>query len=354
MITSKQQAGIEVGVASGLLAAALLPGASAAVRAEAALGGVLLTVLSAVTDYEGGAFPIVSLAQHRALQAACGTALCVGGLRRGGRDGGWALSLAGSAQLALALIGPKRADAGPPDTLYGPLDTPKPLAEGLWIVDSRLGPGLPVRMTVIRLENGDVLLHSPTRFDPALLAAIEAIGPIRHIVAPSTIHWVFVKPWQDVVSMATVWAVSGLAGRAQVRRAGLRIDHVLSDTAPAAWAGQIDQAAVRGGFGFVEVAMFHRASRTALMTDLVQNVETGKLPWLFRPLARLLGNAAPEGGAPAHLRALVGMGRPSAEAVGRIIGWAPDRVVVAHGEPVEADAAGYLRRSLAWLAAQAG
>ena len=54
------------------------------------------------------------------------------------------------------------------EATYPPLDTLKPVADGLWIVDSGpmqvAGAPLPVRMTVAKLTNGDVWLHSPTRF----------------------------------------------------------------------------------------------------------------------------------------------------------------------------------------------
>ena len=50
---------------------------------------------------------------------------------------------------------------------YPPLDVMKPVADGVWIVDSGplrvLGMPLPVRMTVVRLASGDLWLHSPTR-----------------------------------------------------------------------------------------------------------------------------------------------------------------------------------------------
>ena len=234
------------------------------------------------------------------------------------------------------------------DTTYRPVDVLKPVADGLWMVDSVLGPGLPVRMTVIRLASGDLLLHSPTRHSQALQAAVEALGPIRHVVAPSTVHWVFAKPWRAAVPGAEVWGAPGLRERGQVRRSGLVIDHELSDTAPPVWADEIDLAIVRGAFGFAEVAMLHRPSRTALLTDLVQNLEPQKVPWFLRPAGRLLGNIGPTGRAPAHLRALVSRG--NREAGRRIVDWAPDRVIVGHGQPFETDAANRLRRSLAWLA----
>ncbi len=233
------------------------------------------------------------------------------------------------------------------DMAYQPVDEPKPVADGVWIVDSVLGPGLPVRMTVIRLESGDLLLHSPTRYSAALQTAIEALGPIRYLVAPNTVHWVFVRAWRNALPGAEVFGAPGLRERRQVKRAGLVIDHDLGDTPPPAWADDIEQVVVRGRFGFSEVAFLHRPSRTALFTDLVQNFESQKLPWLLRPLGRALGNVAPTGRAPAHLRALVG--HRSRDAARRIVAWAPALVLVTHGHPFETDAAEKLRRSLAWL-----
>ena len=65
---------------------------------------------------------------------------------------------------------------------YPPLDVPKPIAKNLWNVDS--GPlrvmgliPLPVRMTIIRLADGGLLLHSPTRFDFDLARELEKSVP---------------------------------------------------------------------------------------------------------------------------------------------------------------------------------
>ena len=68
------------------------------------------------------------------------------------------------------------------DVSYSPLDVPKPIAKNLWNVDS--GPlrvmgliPLPVRMTIIRLADGGLLLHSPTRFDFDLARELEKSVP---------------------------------------------------------------------------------------------------------------------------------------------------------------------------------
>lgn len=237
---------------------------------------------------------------------------------------------------------------------YPPLDVLKPVAPDLWIVDSgplhAFGLTLPVRMTVARLDTGETWLHSPTRFSFELRAAIERIGPIRHVVAPNAAHWLYVKQWQDHCPDALTWAAPGLRERGQVRRSGVRLDTDLGDRAPEAWEGEIDQKVVPGGLGFREVACFHRPSRTLLLTDLVLNLEAEKLPPLTRFAMRLAGTLAPDGRAPAQLRAVVKLNRrEAARAARHLVAWAPERVMVTHGLPIERDATARLRHSLRWL-----
>jgi Domain of unknown function (DUF4336) len=238
--------------------------------------------------------------------------------------------------------------------VYPPLDVLKPVAENVWIVDSGplrvLGMPLPIRATVIRLHDGDLLLHSPTRFDDGLRREMEKLGRIRHLVAPNAVHWSFLKSWQQRCPDTLTWAAPGLRERRQVRKAGVRLDRELTDVPPADWAGEIMQVVVPGGANFREVALFHLATRTLVLTDLVQNFEPEKLPVLMRPWARLIGVTAPDGRAPVYLRLLVRRGRPkAAEAASRMVEWGPARVIFSHGAWFQRDGTAELRRSLRWL-----
>ncbi|MFC7608572.1 DUF4336 domain-containing protein [Teichococcus aestuarii] len=135
-----------------------------------------------------------------------------------------------------------------------------------------------------------------------------------------------------------------------MRKSRLRLDHDLAGAAPEPWAGEIEQRVVPGAGGFREVAFFHQPSRSLLLTDLVQNLEPGKLPPLVRPLARLAGVTAPEGGTPAYLRALLRLRRrDAAEAARQMLAWQPERVIFAHGAWFELDGTAALRRALSWL-----
>ncbi|ODN71774.1 DUF4336 domain-containing protein [Methylobrevis pamukkalensis] len=237
---------------------------------------------------------------------------------------------------------------------YPPLDLPKAVAENIWVVDS--GPLkamglflLPVRMTVVRLTDGSLLLHSPTRCDAALRRRLGELGPVRHLVAPNSAHWTFLEAWQAEYPSATTWAAPGLRDRSQVKKAGVRLDLDLDEADPM-WPGDLNQIHVTGLGGFHEVCLHHRASNTLILTDLVQNLEPEKLAKATRPLAALAGVTAPDGRAPIYLRAIVrAKGEPARAAARQLLALRPERVIFAHGRWFDTEATACLERSLRWL-----
>ncbi len=328
---------------------------------------------AALTDYEAGLRPVLAMRTHLLLDAAGGAALCGAALvMRRQPAGSRALLLAmGTSELLVTAFssanpvsGPGQGsgpvgrvlDLQPPSAEqvgYPPVDTPKPVADDVWVVDSLMpGPlnsALPVRMTVIRLAQGDLLLHSPTRFSHPLKVQLEALGRIRHLVAPNVAHWMFLQDWQRACPDAATWAAPGLRERGPVRRSGVRLDNDLGDVPPPEWEG-ISLVTVPGGLGFLEVALFHEPSRTLVLTDLALNLETEKLPAALRPVARLLGVVAPDAMPPPYLRAVIKMRRASAaRAAQRLVDLRPERVVFAHGKWFDRDGTAALRHSLRWL-----
>jgi len=341
------------------------------VRTVLGAAGAYHTSYAVLTDYEAGLQPRLTMRQHLALDALGGAALCGAGLLM--RREPWLaralLVAAGLSELAVVAsssAGPQSGpgqgaglagrmlDVGPGRATYPPLDTPKPVADDVFIVDSAM-PGavglmLPVRMTVVRLPGGDLLLHSPTRFTDGLKRQLEGLGRIRHLVAPNLAHWIFLRDWQRrACPDAVTWAAPGLRGRSQVQKSGVRLDHDIGDTAPAEWGDAIGLVTVPGGLGFHETALFHRPTRTLMLTDLVLNLEAPKVPAVLRPVLRLTSSVAPDGMPPPWLRAVIKLRRPAAAAAAeRLLALEPERVVFAHGRWFERDGAAALRRSLRW------
>lgn len=238
--------------------------------------------------------------------------------------------------------------------VYPPLDVPKPFAPDVFVVDSgphrAFGIPLPVRMTVIRLSDGGLVLYSPTGVAPGLPEALGEIGTVRHLVAPNPGHWSYVTDWQRACPDAVTWVAPEMERLLKLRGAKLRIDREIGDTPPEEWGDEIDTAVVPGAAGFREVLLFHRPSRTLVLTDLVVDLEPEKLPPWLRLGAEAAGATGPVPKAPLYLRAAVAMRRELARpAVERMLAHEPERAIFAHGRPFEADATQRLRASLHWL-----
>ena len=137
------------------------------------------------------------------------------------------------------------------------------------------------RTTVIRLSNGELLIHSPSPIDQALIDSIRDIGPVAHLIAPGSYHYFYVGAWQEQFPEATVWICPGV----ERKQPDLEFDWFLSDHAPNAWADEIDQVLVRGNRLIWEVAsLLDRPSKTLIVTDLVENIgeKSGAVGWQFK------------------------------------------------------------------------
>ncbi|MBW7969581.1 SDR family oxidoreductase [Bradyrhizobium sp. BR 10289] len=227
------------------------------------------------------------------------------------------------------------------------------VTDDVWIADdapiSAAGLVLPIRMTVIRLSNGDLVLHSPVRYSPALRDELESLGSIRYLLAPNVAHWTFLPEWQRQLPQATTFAARGLSARKQVREAGLRIDRELGGTTPQEWSQELETIVVTAPM-FSEVEIFDKRSRTLILTDLVQNLDSRHLPVSNQAAVSLLGNARPDGKAPIYLRLLLRLGGRSVQAAAeRLVSLKPERVIFAHGDWFDSAATKQLRQSLRWL-----
>jgi len=240
-------------------------------------------------------------------------------------------------------------------TVYDPINTLKPVDQNVWIVDGpeiRFGPpGLkmpfPTRMTILRLTGG-LFVHSPTALSAALKAEVDALGVVRWIVGPNRIHYWWIPQWREAYPAAEVY----LAPRIR-EQAGDHIDfdtRTLEGRAGYPWDDEIDTLPIAGSY-MTEVEFFHRASRTLILTDLIENFEPRRLSVWMRFLTWLGGVQDPDGAMPRDMRlSFSGHKAALGAAVETMIGWAPRRVILAHGRWYERNGAAELRRAFRWLA----
>ncbi len=207
------------------------------------------------------------------------------------------------------------------------------IADGLWQkVDHLRFPGgvrLPAAMTVVRLADGALALHSPVRIDDREAAAIDALGSVRHIVAPNCFHHLFVAAAHARWPHAALHGAPGLARK----RPDLRWTCELGDVALPEFGAALEQVWVRGAPRLNEVVFFHRDSATLLTTDLIFHVRE-PLSWPTRLALTTMGTR--DRLAQSRLWWWYARDRSAFLAsVDKLTAWPFRRVTMSHGSPVE-------------------
>ena len=239
-------------------------------------------------------------------------------------------------------------------TLYEPINVYKPLASDIGIVDgpfeyftvagAQIHMPFTTRMTVVRLANGDLFLHSPIAFDEGLATQLRRIGDVRHLISPNQWHYAHIGEWQRAFPQAVAWASPGVRRRARARHIDVRFTRGLDEHPPAVWTDEIDQTLVPGGI-FKEFVFFHRASATLILADTIMNLEPDKFDEPWRTAAKLSGMTYPHGQIFFGMRLPLMLQKRKASAVFRKIkAWQPQRIVLSHGRCFDRNAEEVIHR----------
>ena len=203
----------------------------------------------------------------------------------------------------------------------------------------------PTRMAVVRLSDGSVWVWSPIALTDDLIDSVNAVGPVKHIVSPNKIHHLFLAEWAKRWPEAQLFAPPGLAKR----KPNLRFDAELDDVPNPAWADDIDQVIFRGSFAMEEVVFFHIASRTAIICDLIQRHPEAMMKGWKGMLMRLDSLVGERGSTPREWRASFVRRSKTRAALKKVLGWKPDRLLIAHGECAQTGATQIVEKALGWI-----
>jgi hypothetical protein len=225
---------------------------------------------------------------------------------------------------------------------------PRDIAPDLWVAERpfklpyvRVEIGM--RMTIIRLQQGGLLIHSPVKLDTELRRSIDALGELRAIVAPNRLHHLFIQDYIAAYPEARRYAAPGLPQK----RPDLRFDDILSDTPQAEWRGEVEQHLFRGAPPLNEVVLFHLATRTLVLTDRAFNLpmETARKS----PLFYLLWDVGHFG--PHRFVRLRGIRdwEAAQDSVERILRWDFDRIIMSHGNVLEGGGREHFAEAFAFL-----
>ncbi len=222
---------------------------------------------------------------------------------------------------------------------------PQPIVDNIWTVraaQSFVGLHVGTQMSIVKLSGGGLLLHSPVAITPELKRAIDALGPVRHIVCPNLFHHLHAG------SALAAWPMARLHGpeALQRKRKDLRFDAVFDETPHPDWADDLQAITIAGSL-LGETVLYHPASKTLITVDLVENFahhDHAITRWYLK-----LGGIYGRVGWHPLLRMTYLNRRKARASMQRILALPFERVLVAHGDNIEHDARETIRNGLRWL-----
>ena len=209
-----------------------------------------------------------------------------------------------------------------------------PLGKNIWIYEGSTvnfyGFDFPTRMTVIKLNDNSLWIHSPEKLNNELKNELEKLGEIKHIISPNKLHHLFLPEWIEAYPKAIQYAAPGLAKK----RKDIKFDIELSDNSKNDWEIEIDQIVFQGSPAMEEVVFYHKSSKTLILTDLIENFDPNTLNWWQRGIAKLTGILAPNGKTPIDWRISFAFGskHKARLALNIIMNWDTENIVLSHGK----------------------
>lgn len=217
---------------------------------------------------------------------------------------------------------------------------------GLWTFHQRLsvmGAEIGTRMTVVRLSDGALLVHSPILLTRELEQKLASLGRVEHVLAPNLDHYLFVAAFKQCYPQARFYAAPGVAPKLPE----VRFDVQLSFGQTAPFGDGIEQVWFRSNHQLQELVLLHRSTYTLISADLAFNIQASDA--LLSKLMLKLNDSYQSFGPSRVCRAHItehGMARSDVDA---ILALKPERAIVSHGEILSAGATDAIERGYAWL-----
>lgn len=214
----------------------------------------------------------------------------------------------------------------------------------LWHAQHRLkfGPlSLTTRMTVVRLRDGSLWVHSPIPPASDIVDELRRIGQVRYVVAPNRSHHLFFLDFVDAFPAAEGFVAEGLDSKRPDLARFPRVPR------PAPWGPELEGFFIEGLPILNETAWFHGETGTLILADLLfcfSRTNRG----LTAVVATLLGVYG--GLAMSRTMKMATKDRQAlARAVSPLLSLPIKRVIVAHDQIVDVDAAVKVAEAFAWL-----
>ena len=209
--------------------------------------------------------------------------------------------------------------------------------ENLWYTEGTVrfyGVLIQSRMAVSKLDGDALWVWSPLPMTEEIAGTLDDLGRVAHIVSPNKIHNQGLDSFHIRYPDAKLWASPGL----RERRPELEYAGVLADRPEAAWSEHVDQRLTAGNAFFSEAVFFHRASRTLIVADLVENISRHTVPSRtgrrLAKLMRIYGRALPS----PEFRMYTFDAEAARRKLDEINAWPFERILLAHGDLITENA----------------
>lgn len=195
------------------------------------------------------------------------------------------------------------------------------------------------RMTVIRLGDGSLFLHSPIPLTKQLKGRLEVLGPVRYVISPNQFHHLFMGDYSRAYPNVRLYASPGLVPK----RLDLRFQDVLKNSPEAEWKNDLDQTIFSASWLMEEVIFFHYLSRTLILTDLCFYIPQ-QAPFILKFIGKVSGVYKKFGPAP-FLKWTTKDKNWARQSLEKILHWDFDRILIAHGPGVETNGKEIFRKA---------
>ncbi|MGV3772246.1 MAG: DUF4336 domain-containing protein [Verrucomicrobiales bacterium] len=215
------------------------------------------------------------------------------------------------------------------------------LAPDLWEATQPLrvmGFDLGHRMTVVRLGSGELVLHSPIHLSSAIMANLQKLGSVSFILAPSSMHDLYLKEWMDAYPKALLLHSPALKAKGTHANRSKPIDNEN--------LGELETAPINGMPKIQERAFLHRPSKTLIVCDLVFNLPPGRG---FQKLLQKMNGIYERLGCSKFYKSYIASEENFRESVQQLLQADFERLIVGHGANVDRNAREQLHHSLSWL-----
>ena len=209
------------------------------------------------------------------------------------------------------------------------------LGPGIWTVSTPLrlaGAEFGTRMTVVKLSGGGLVLLAPCPIDDALESELRRLGTVRALIAPNAFHHFHFLEASRRFPEAACFLAEGVAEKLRELPSGTK---TLAEDSDPLWRDDIDQCRIGGAPRVNEVAFFHRASKTLILTDLCFHFDPAPAGWtgILLRLAGAHGRLAVS----RLMRSMLKDRAAVRTSIERIASWNFEKIVVTHGEVVRSD-----------------